>query len=291
VGLSEDARQDLSLLGRLAVPGKNGNVMLSTVADLELHSGPVQINRYDRNRVVTINIELNGMTLGEAITKVNALPSLQHLPAGVKRVASGDAEVMEELFASFGVAMFTGVLCIYMLLVLLFKDFLQPTTIIAALPLSIGGAFGALLITNNALSMPSLIGLLMLMGIAVKNSILLVEYTVVARRKHGMTRVNALLDACHKRARPIVMTTIAMGAGMLPIAIGLGADPSFRVPMATAIIGGLVSSTLLSLFIIPVIFTYIDDFASLFRNAKVSQADKEDTHIVQIITEKTPQCL
>jgi len=132
-------------------------------------------------------------------------------------------------------------------------------TILAALPLSIGGAFAALLITHNSFSMPSLIGLLMLMGIAVKNSILLVEYAIVARRDHGMSRFEALMDACHKRAQPIVMTTIAMGAGMLPIALGLGADSSFRGPMAIAVIGGLVTSTFLSLLVIPVVFTYVDD--------------------------------
>ncbi len=112
--------------------------------------------------------------------------------------------------------------------------------------------------------MPSLIGLVMLMGIAVKNSILLVEYAIVARREHGMSRFDALLDACHKRARPVVMTTIAMGAGMLPIALGTGAaDPSFRSPMATAVIGGLVTSTLLSLLVIPAAFTYLDDLKAL----------------------------
>ncbi len=155
--------------------------------------------------------------------------------------------------------MLTGMLCIYVVLVLLFNDFLQPVTILAALPLSIGGAFLALLITQTAISMPSLIGLLMLMGIVTKNSILLVEYAIMARRDHGMTRMDALLDACHKRARPIIMTTIAMGAGMLPIALGLGVDPSFRSPMAIVVIGGLITSTFLSLLVIPVIFTYVDD--------------------------------
>ena len=153
-----------------------------------------------------------------------------------------------------------GVLCIYGVLVLLFKGFVQPVTILAALVLSIPGAFAALVITRTALSMPSMIGLIMLMGIATKNSILLVEYAVMAQRDHGMTRMQALLDACHKRARPIIMTTIAMGAGMLPIAIGAGvADPSFRSPMAVAVIGGLITSTFLSLLVIPVVYTLMDD--------------------------------
>jgi multidrug efflux pump subunit AcrB len=191
--------------------------------------------------------------------EVGRLPSMTTLPPGVKRAESGDAERMQELFGSFGLAMLTGVMCVYIVLVLLFKDFLQPVTILAALPLSMGGAFVALLITHSSFSMPSLIGLLVLMGIVTKNSILLVEYAIVARRDHGMKRFDALLDACHKRARPILMTTIAMGAGMLPIAMGFGVDPSFRSPMATAVIGGLITSTLLSLLVVPVVFTYVDD--------------------------------
>ena len=138
-------------------------------------------------------------------------------------------------------------------------------TILAALPLSLGGAFVGLLIAQKSFSMPSLIGLIMLMGIATKNSILLVEYAIQARREHGMTRFEALTDACHKRARPIIMTTLAMGAGMLPIAIGLGAaDASFRSPMAVAVIGGLITSTLLSLLVIPAVFTGVDDLGQVF---------------------------
>jgi len=182
------------------------------------------------------------------------------LPSGVNQSKFGDAEVMAELFESFGLAMLTGVLCIYMVLVLLFGGFMQPVTILAALPLSLGGAFVALLATKSAFSMPSLIGLIMLMGIATKNSILLVDYAIIAMRQ-GMNRWDALMDACHKRARPIVMTTIAMGAGMMPIALGWGADPSFRQPMAVAVIGGLITSTFLSLLVIPVVFTFIDDLA------------------------------
>ena len=172
----------------------------------------------------------------------------------------GDAEAMNELFASFGLAMLTGVLCIYIVLVLLFKDFVQPATILGALVLSIPGRLpGALHHAAPRISMPSMIGLIMLMGIATKNSILLVDYIILARRDHGLNRWDAVLDACHKRARPIVMTTIAMGAGMMPIALGLGVDPSFRAPMAVVVIGGLITSTFLSLLVIPVLFTFVDD--------------------------------
>ena len=259
VRLEDEARQDLS------VPGARGPVMLGQVATLELTGGPAVIDRYDRSRNINFEVELSGLPLGDVAAKVEQLPSIRNLPAGVRQITIGDAEVMGELFASFGLAMLTGVLCIYIVLVLLFKDFLHPVTILAALPLSLGGAFVGLLIAQKSFSMPSLIGLIMLMGIATKNSILLVEYAIVARQQ-GMSRLEALMDACHKRARPIVMTTIAMGAGMLPIAIGLGAaDASFRSPMSIAVIGGLITSTVLSLLVIPVVFTVVDDVEGLIR--------------------------
>ncbi len=260
VKLEDEARRDLSVLERLTVPGSRGPVMLGQVTTLELSGGPALIDRYDRSRNITFEVELSGLPLGEVTERVQELPAIRQLPAGVKVVEVGDAEVMGELFASFGLAMLTGVLCIYIVLVLLFKDFLHPVTILAALPLALGGAFVGLLLAQKSFSMPSLIGLIMLMGIATKNSILLVEYAIVARRDQGLSRFDALMDACHKRARPIIMTTIAMGAGMLPIAIGWGtADPSFRSPMAIAVIGGLITSTVLSLLVIPVVFTYVDD--------------------------------
>ncbi|MBC5782815.1 efflux RND transporter permease subunit [Ramlibacter sp. USB13] len=260
VRLDDAARQDLSVLERLSVPGARGTVMLGQVATLELTGGPAVIDRYDRSRNVNFEIELSGQPLGEVAEAVQQLPSVRNLPAGVRVATVGDAEMMGELFASFGLAMLTGVLCIYIVLVLLFKDFLHPLTILSALPLALGGAFVGLLVAQKSFSMPSLIGLIMLMGIATKNSILLVEYAIVARREQGLSRFDALLDACHKRARPIIMTTIAMGAGMLPIAIGFGAaDPSFRSPMAIAVIGGLITSTALSLLVVPVVFEYVDD--------------------------------
>ena len=263
VKLDEAARQDLGVLERLAVPGKHGPVMLGQVASLEITGGPAVIDRYDRARNVNFEIELSGLPLGDVTAAVQKLPSVKQLPAGVKVVEIGDAEVMGELFASFGLAMLTGVLCIYIVLVLLFKNFLHPVTILCALPLALGGAFVGLLIAQKSFSMPSLIGLIMLMGIATKNSILLVEYAIVARRDHHLSRLDALLDACHKRARPIIMTTLAMGAGMLPIALGLGAaDPSFRSPMSIAVIGGLITSTVLSLLVVPAVFTYVDDIGN-----------------------------
>ncbi|HVZ47092.1 MAG TPA: efflux RND transporter permease subunit [Ramlibacter sp.] len=266
VKLREDARRDLGVLERLTVPGARGPVMLGEVATLELTGGPAVIARYDRSRNINFEIELSGQPLGEVKAKVDDLPSIRHLPPGVHVREVGDAEVMGELFTSFALAMLTGVLCIYIVLVLLFHDFLHPVTILSALPLSLGGAFVGLLIAQKSFSMPSLIGLIMLMGIATKNSILLVEYAIVAREEHGLSRFDALMDACSKRARPIIMTSIAMAAGMLPIAIGIGAaDPSFRSPMAVAVIGGLATSTVLSLLVVPAVFTYMDDLEHWVR--------------------------
>ncbi|MBK1615696.1 RND transporter [Rubrivivax gelatinosus] len=279
VKLSDDGRQDIDLLSRLPVPGQRGPVALSNVATLEIASGPSEIARYDRLQNINFEIELNQRPLGEVQAAAQALPSLRQLPPGVIQTSVGDAEVMEELFASFGLAMATGVLCIYIVLVLLFKDFVQPVTILAALVLSVPGAFLALFLTHTALSMPSMIGLIMLMGIATKNSILLIDYVILARREHGLARWDAILDACRKRARPIVMTTVAMGAGMMPIALGLGVDPSFRAPMAIVVIGGLITSTFLSLLVIPVVFTFVDD-AEQWVSRKVKRTDRQAPNVL-----------
>lgn len=258
VKLPDALRTDLDSLKRLTVPGKNSPIMLANVANIAVESGLAQIDRMNRSRKIELNVDLGSRSLGELYQEAMQLPVFKNLPARVKIAELGDTREMKKLFASFGVAMTIGILCIYGVLVLLFKDFMQPITILAALPLSFGGAFVALLLTHSALSMPSMIGLVMLMGIVTKNSILLVEYAIVARRS-GMDRIDALIDACRKRSRPILMTTLAMIAGMLPLALGFGSDPSFRAPMAIAVIGGLVSSTLLSLLVVPAVFTYIDD--------------------------------
>ena len=263
VELDPKARNQIDTIRQLRVPGHSGStgaVPLENIANISIASGPAQIDRYDRSRNVTISVGLEGRALGDTNMAVEALPSIKNLPQGVRRIASGDVEGMQELFSSFFLAMFAGVLCVYAVLVLLFHDFTQPVTILAALPLSVGGAFGLLALFGFSLSLPALIGLLMLMGIVTKNSILLVEYAIVARRDLGMSRTEAIIDACHKRARPIVMTTVAMTAGMVPMALGLEGDAGFRAPMAVAVIGGLLTSTLLSLLVVPVVFEKVDDF-------------------------------
>ncbi len=269
VKLATDARQDLDVLGRLMVPGVKGPVMLSQVATFEMSGGPAMISRLNRVRNVNFEVELSGVPLGEVTEAVAKLPSIVKLPAGVQQVEIGDAEVQGEMVAGFALAMGTGVLCIYIVLVLLFKDFLHPISIIPAVILSFGGAFLALLISGKMLSMPSFIGLVMLIGVSTKNSILLVEYAIMAQREHGLSRFDALIDACHKRARPIIMTTIAMVAGMIPLVAGLGhADNSFRAPMAAAVIGGLITSTLLSLLVTPSFFSIVDDIEHFVRVGK-----------------------
>ena len=259
VGFAESTLANPALIGQLRVRGKNGPVPLAAVAEIRAGSGPSQISRYQRQRNVTFTAELNGRPLGEVMAEVQALPSVQQLPDGVSFLNTGDAEVFVELFVGFLLAMGAGLICIYMVLLLLFNHALMPLTILTAVPLCAGGAFGALLLTQNLLSLPALIGLLMLIGIASKNSILLVDYAVMAEDKHGLSQHDALIDACRKRAQPVIMTTLAMGAGMMPIALGFSGDSSFRAPMAIAVIGGLITSTLLSLIVIPAAFTVLDD--------------------------------
>jgi HAE1 family hydrophobic/amphiphilic exporter-1 len=280
--LDEDTKSDLSQILSLHVPTSSETVPLASVADIAFGAGPNQIGRLDRSRTAIVEAELVGVTTGEAEALVSDLQSIKDLPPGVMRQEAGDAEIMQELFHGFLFAIGSGIVLLLFVITLLFNNFLQPITILTALPLSLGGAFGAMVATGTALSMPALIGILMLMGIAAKNSILLVEYAITARKELGLERNAALVDAARKRARPIVMTTVAMGAGMLPLALGLGADAEFRAPMAIAIIGGLVSSTALSLVYVPAFFTVMDDLDLWVRRIfgpliQVRQPELRDT--------------
>ncbi len=259
VKLEENFKEDIENLLDLEVETKTGMVPLRELVNMEYKNGPSLIDRYDRSRTINLTIELGSIELGDLSAKIKDMDSVKKMPAGVKVLETGDAERMAELFAGFGLAMLTGIICIYIILVLLFKDLLQPITILVALPLSIGGAFLGLLLTGNSFSMPSLIGLIMLMGIATKNSILLVDYAIILK-KEGISQFEATIEACVKRARPIVMTTLAMGMGMLPVALDFGSgDGTFRAPMAIAVIGGLITSTILSLLVVPSVFTVMED--------------------------------
>jgi multidrug efflux pump subunit AcrB len=278
VRMPDEARTDMNTISNLRVPARNGLVPLSSVAEITLENGPIQIDRYDRSRYVNVTADLNGMPLGAALEAANKSQAIAGLPDSVRVIRTGDAEFVSELFRGFGLAMIIGFVCIFCVLVLLFRDFLQPITILSAIPLCAGGAFLALLISRTELGLPAMIGLVTLMGIVTKNSILLVDYAVMGVKDHGLSVHAALLEACRKRARPIVMTTVAMIAGMVPIALGLGADSSFRRPMAIAVIGGLITSTALSLLVVPVVFVYIarfEDWVGSLRKKPIVPAPAE----------------
>ncbi|MFQ3252329.1 MAG: hydrophobe/amphiphile efflux-1 (HAE1) family protein [Loktanella salsilacus] len=260
VRIAEDSRRNLELLTSQRIPTQAGApVPLSVVADVTLANGPSSIERYDRETRITLQADLaDGAVLGQATSSIFALPAAGFdLPTGVRVQPTGDAEVQGEVFASFGTAMGAGVMLVYVVLVLLFGSFVTPFTILMSLPLAIGGAILALYLTGSAIGLSVIIGFLMLMGIVTKNAIMLVEFALEAM-KAGATRTEGMMDAGHKRARPIVMTTIAMAAGMVPSALAFGAGGEFRSPMAVAVIGGLLLSTLLSLIFIPSLFSVID---------------------------------
>ncbi|MGA6103069.1 efflux RND transporter permease subunit [Psychrobacter pocilloporae] len=282
VRLPDVAKQNVSQLEGLYVPSTmpaGQGVRVGEVAALDFGTGPAQISRLDRERAISITVQPADGELGDLVQAVKSVPTMQQLPPSITIIDQGQAENMAELFSGFIIAMSVGVVCILGVLILLFGRLLQPFTILMALPLSIGGAFVGLVITNSSLSMPSMIGFIMLMGIATKNSILLVDYALIAQRR-GLARFEAIMDACRKRARPIIMTTIAMGAGMLPLVFGWGdADPTFRRPMAAAVLGGLVTSTLLSLVVIPVVYTLMDDVSGWFAKWLVPHGKKRSPHI------------
>ncbi len=257
VRLNEQARADLRQVEGLRVQSSAGQVPLSAVADVSLSAGATQITRYDRRYRTSVSANLgDGAVLGPVSAQVKALQDAIDLPPGTEVQSSGDAEIMGEVFSSFGAAMGSGVLLVYVVLVLLFHNFVTPVSILLSLPLAIGGAMLALFVTGYAIGMPVVIGFLMLMGIVTKNAIMLVEFALQAM-DDGVAKRDAILDAVHKRARPIIMTTIAMAAGMMPAALSDGDGSEFRAPMAIAVIGGLLLSTLLSLLFVPTLFSLI----------------------------------
>lgn len=291
VRLNDAAREDLTRLGALKLSTPSGAVVpLSAVADIAISEGPSTVSRLNRERLATIGANLPvGVALGTASDRFNEIVAGVTLPPTVRVAAAGDAEVQQELTASFGNAMLMGLFLVLTVLILLFKSVIQPFTILLSLPLAIGGVAAALILTGSAVSMPVLIGILMLMGIVTKNAILLVDFAVEMRAQ-GMERVKAVMEAGHKRARPIVMTSIAMSAGMLPSALGVGEGGSFRAPMATAVIGGIIVSTVLSLVIVPSFYLIMDDlsrFLSWAFGRMVGKADVEvDPPTPEVLAER-----
>lgn len=264
VQINRDFRTDIAAIRNLKIQTASGStVPLSSVADINYSEGPSSIKRYDRNRVVTLGADLPiGVALNTASERFKQIADGAELPSSVQFLESGDAEVQAEMQQSFGNAMLLGLMLVLVVLILLFKDVIQPFTILFSLPLAIGGVAGALILTQNALSMPVLIGILMLMGIVTKNAILLVDFGIEMMH-HGMDRTLSMIEAGRKRARPIIMTSIAMSAGMLPSALGVGEGGSFRAPMAIAVIGGIIVSTVLSLVVVPSFFLIMDDLSRL----------------------------
>jgi hydrophobic/amphiphilic exporter-1 (mainly G- bacteria), HAE1 family len=262
-------RNQLERIGSLKVATQDGRLIpLQTVASIRLGEGPSQVDRYDRQRQVSIEASLPmGVTLGEALDAVHALRAYKDRPASILDKPVGDAEIQRDVFGGFFWAMEAAVVLIYAVLVLLFEGFLQPLTIMMSLPLSIGGALMGLIVVQQPLGMFALIGIVMLMGLATKNAILLVEYCLKSIDE-GMTRYEAIASAGEARMRPILMTTIAMIAGMMPIAMGIGAGSEVRSSMAVAVIGGLVTSTVLTLIIVPVVYTFVDDFGAWLQRAR-----------------------
>ncbi|WP_343117321.1 efflux RND transporter permease subunit [Ostreiculturibacter nitratireducens] len=264
VQLTDEISSDVRRIGAVKITTATGaTVPLNAVADIVIGEGPGSIDRLNRERRATIGANLPpGVALGSATARFKELAEAVELPPGVRIAEAGDAEMQQELVASFGNAMIMGLMLVLTVLILLFRSVIQPFTILFSLPLAIGGVAAGLIVTGNAVSMPVLIGILMLMGIVTKNAILLVDFGIEMRRQ-GLNRAQAMIEAGRKRARPIVMTSIAMSAGMLPSALGVGEGGSFRAPMAIAVIGGIIVSTLLSLVVVPSFFLIMDDLARL----------------------------
>ena len=260
VQIDPQQRQNIATLKNLDIPARDGSLVpLNAVADIRLGSGPAAIQRFNRNRKVTVEGNLQGLSLGDAMTQIRALPIMKSLPPEVREEPAGDAEIMRDVFSRFLGALGLAILCIYAILVLLYNNFLYPLAILVALPLSIGGALLGLLIAQKELGLFALIGIVLLMGLVTKNAILLVDFAL-AGLKEGKPQFKAVVAAGVSRLRPILMTSISTVAGMMPIALELGADGEVRSPMAIAVIGGFTTSTLLTLVVVPVLFTYVDNF-------------------------------
>ncbi|MGB2925188.1 MAG: efflux RND transporter permease subunit [Limnothrix sp.] len=278
VQLDPDKRQNIDTLKNLQVPSRTGELVpLAAVAELRLGSGSAQIDRFNRFRQVEVGANLQGAALGDAFTAVNALPVMSPLPADVTLEPSGDAEIMRDIFSRFVTALGAAIICIYAILVLLYNNFLYPFSILSALPLSVGGALLGLMVTQKELGLFALIGIVLLMGLVTKNAILLVDFSL-AGMKEGKTLKQSLVDAGISRLRPILMTSISTIAGMLPIALELGADGATRSPMAIAVIGGFSTSTLLTLIVVPVIFTYVYRFVQwLLKPLRAAQLQESQS--------------
>jgi HAE1 family hydrophobic/amphiphilic exporter-1 len=262
-GLRRDPAQVENL--KISVPTADGKTALIPLGNLVKHdvsATPTEINRMDQARLVTVSANLDGLPLGTAVQKVQEAAKLVPMAPGYTVGFSGDAEDMAESFGYMGESLVLAIIFVYLILAAQFESFFEPLAIMFALPLSIVGMAGLLKLTGDTVNIMSLIGLIMLMGLVTKNAILLVDYAKVLQRRDGLPRREAVIRAGRTRLRPIIMTTLAMIFGMLPLAMGIGAGAEMRAPMARAVVGGLLTSTLLTLLVVPVIYTIVDDFGS-----------------------------
>ncbi len=254
---------------RLAVMRPTGPELIpvGSVARYELSTTPSEINRTDLSREVVVSANLDGLPLGTAVQRVTEAAAGLHMEPGYRVVISGENEAMEESFRYMTEALILAIVFVYLILAAQFESFIDPLAIMLSLPLSIVGMAAMLLATRDTLNVMSLIGLIMLMGLVTKNAILLVDFTKVLRRR-GLDRRAAVIQAGRTRLRPIIMTTSAMIFGMLPLALGLGSGGEMRAPMARAVIGGLITSTLLTLVVVPVVYTLLDDAGTWIRGKR-----------------------
>ncbi len=285
--VAPESRQSLTAVKALSVPGARGLVPVSAVVNEQVGSGVSSIRREDRERVVNVLANLMpGVSTGEAFQVVEKLKKELDLPEGVELVQGGEAEQMQEAFTGLLGALALAIVFIYIILAVQFESFVHPFTIMFSLPLSIAGAFLALLLTQSELGMMAMIGVIMLMGIVTKNAILVVDFTLQLKDK-GYGTLEALLEAGPVRLRPILMTTAAMVMGMAPMAAGIGAGAEFRYPMAVVVVGGLITSTLLTLIVVPVAFSLMDDFETWYRK-KFLHLEGPKTRTAVVDTAETP---
>ncbi|MDQ3145154.1 MAG: efflux RND transporter permease subunit, partial [Pseudomonadota bacterium] len=279
VSLSQSSRRDLATLENLPVPtASGGSVPLKSVAEIGFGAGPTTVQRTNQVRRTSVGADLApGLVSGDAWAKINELPTVKNLPEGVQKLELGDSKWQAELLFYFAIALASGVLLVFAVLVLLYRRFLSPLVNMGSLLLAPLGAAIALHLTGNPVSLPVLIGVLMLFGIVAKNSILLVDFAV-EMMGHGMPKNESIVEAGHKRAQPIVMTTVAMVAGMVPIAVSLSGDGSWRAPMGVTVIGGLLFSTLLTLLLVPAFFSIAVDIEAWIARKFSRLVDNGEPH-------------
>jgi HAE1 family hydrophobic/amphiphilic exporter-1 len=263
--VAETARRDITQLLDLPLGYREGQaIVLNQIAKVERTQAPALINRADRQRVLSVGSGASGRAAGDVTNDIEAALNAQvNFPSGYGFKFVGQSETQRESFAQLGQSMLLGVILIYMLLVALFQSWLHPLAIMFSLPVTLVGAFGGLWLTGNTLNLISLLGIILLMGVVTKNAILLVDFTNVLRTERGYKRKEALVEAGRLRIRPILMTTAAIVFALLPLLLGTGAGAESRAPLAAVVIGGNISSTMLTLIIVPVVYTFLDGTGGL----------------------------